>query len=868
MKNTSLFGLEGWKKYALGYVLLVAASHIVMAISGGQPIRQEKQVDNAKRLHIVKEDATLSDKKVDVYYEDIYTGEDSDPPVLLLLPGGLEGPDIFDQLSRELSAQYRLIIPHLPAYGDREKKLPNYSFQTLSVYTNQLLEKLGISNVHVLGYGLGGASAIYLAHDHPEKVQSLSLVSSIGVQELELLGSYRLNHAVHGIQLGAVWLLYHAVPHFGLMDLTGINMAYAKSHYESDQRPLRSYLKQYKKPMLIVHGRKDPLVPLAAAKEHHRIVPQSRMKLYKGDHDIIETHSDSVSRALNRFISDVRAGKAKTASDALPERIKRAQEDFSNVDFQKFKGISLLIIMLIIILGTFVSEDLTCIGAGLLAARGLIGFWPATVACFIGIFVGDIGLYLIGRLLGRPAIRKAPFKWFISERDLTKSAEWFKVRGPTIIIATRFLPGSRLPTYISAGIIGAGFWMFTFYFLLAAAVWTPMLVGISKILGNELMRYFSLYQDYAIWVFLAAVMLMVMIVKIIVPAFSYKGRRLLVSRFRRLSRWEYWPPYILYAPVCCYILYLGLKFRCLTLFTACNPAIPEAGFVGESKTAILDLFDGKQHIARYEKIRGEEDIEDKIGRAEDFMRRHNISFPVVLKPDVGERGRGVKIVRDAEGIKTYFTDVKEDVIIQEYLEGKEFGVFYYRDPSQESGDIFSITTKELLCVEGDGQRTLEELILDDDQTVNLAKYHLEQNEGHLYDVPEDGEEVPVVELGTHARGAIFGEGKEYITDTLVAKLDDICETASGFYFGRFDLKVPSADKLAGGRGLKVIEVNGVTSESTNIYDHRYSFWDAQRILTKQWRLAFEIGYKNRKKGAEVTPVFTLFKKILYAWRRT
>lgn len=867
MKNQLISSFSGWKKYVFVYALLLFASHLVIRMTG-ETIHQENRPETAKSLQIVEEDSSLSERKIDVNYQDIYTGKSPDPPVLLLLPGGLEGPDVFNELIDDLSSRYRLILPHLPAYENRNGDLPNYSFQTLSVYTYQLLEKLNVSNVHVVGYGLGGASAIYLANDYPQKVESLSLISSIGVQELELLGSYRLNHAVHGIQLGVVWILYNAVPHFGLLDLIGINMSYAKSHYESDQRPLRSYLSQYQKPMLVLHGLEDPLVPLAAAKEHHRIVPQSKLELLDGDHDIIETHSDSVSKVLTRFISDVKAGKARTAADAPPERVKEAQKPFSNIEFQKFKGISLLIIMLIIILATLVSEDLTCIGAGLLAARGLIGFWPATAACLIGIFVGDIGLYLIGRKLGRPVIRKAPFKWFISEKDLNKSAEWFKVRGPTIIIATRFLPGSRLPTYLSAGIIGAGFWMFTLYFLLAAAVWTPMLVGISKFLGNELMRYFSLYQDYAIWVFLAAVLLLVAIIKVIIPAFSYKGRRLLVSRYRRLTRWEYWSPFILYTPVFMYIVYLGIKHRSITLFTACNPALPNGGFIGESKTEILNQFDKQRYLPAYRKICSEADPQHMLREANQFMEKQDLSFPVVLKPDVGERGYRVEIISNYEDMKRYFKESEQDIMIQEYLSGEEFGVFYYHCPSDKKGKIFSITTTELLCVRGDGQSTVEELILYNNQTVNLAKYHLEQNQERLYNVPDEGEQVEVVELGTHARGAIFGEGEKLLSEELVNTMNNICQSADGFDFGRFDLKAPSVTAFSKGRGIKIIEVNGVTSESTNIYDEKYSFWDAQRILMRQWSLAFEIGRQNHDKGVEVTSTLALLKSVFSTLRKS
>ncbi len=859
MKLSAWTGLKGWKRFVLVYTALLILSHLVIWLFDS-PIEVENGADGEVELQTVLENAEQTGQKITISYRDVYHGEEPNPETILLLPGGPEGPEVFEELIPELSSQFRVILPHLPGYGNPQKDLPDYSFQALAEYTEQLITKLDIKQVHLVGYGLGGASAIYLSHKAPNKIQSLSLTSSIGVQELELLGSYTLNHAVHGVLLGAVWLLHNAIPHFGLFDALDIDVPYAKSYYESDQRPLRSYLKEYQKPMLILHGEEDPIVPLAVAQEHYRIVPQSILKIFQADHDMVETHSDLVGQALSQFVSDVSRQTAPTASDASQERVAEAQKPFSNVEFAKFKGVTLLIIMLLIIFSTWISEDLTCIGAGLMAARGLIGFWPATLACFIGIFIGDIGLYLIGRVLGRSAIRKAPLKWIISENDLDRSAKWFQVRGPAIIIASRFLPGSRLPTYFSAGVIGAGFWMFTSYFLLAAIIWTPILVGISQLLGNELLRYFSLYQDYAIWVFLGAVVFLVVIAKIIIPAFSYRGRRMLVSRYRRVTRWEYWAPFILYTPVFFYVIYLGLKNRCLTLFTAVNPAIPDSGFVGESKSNILDLFNEKV-LARYNFISSDLDYEAKLEQAKAFMDREKLSFPVVLKPDVGERGKGVAIIHKMGEMQNYLKEMSGDIILQEYLQGEEYGVFYYRMPDDQKGDIFSITTKKLLSVRGDGSRTLEELILDDNQTVNLAKYHLRKKEGQLYEVPDDGEVIPIVELGTHARGAVFGDGRDLITEELIERMNEICDPVSGFYFGRFDLKAPSDDILKTGKDIKIIEVNGVTSESTNIYDSEYSLLDAVKILSKQWKLAFEIGKQNRENGFEPTPFWPFLKSL-------
>ena len=59
-------------------------------------------------------------------------------------------------------------------------------------------------------------------------------------------------------------------------------------------------------------------------------------------------------------------------------------------------------------LATLVSEDLACIAAGVLAARGALSFPAAVAACLAGILAGDLLLYLAGRTLGRAALARWP----------------------------------------------------------------------------------------------------------------------------------------------------------------------------------------------------------------------------------------------------------------------------------------------------------------------------------------------------------------------------------------------------------------------------------------------------------------------------
>lgn len=546
-------------------------------------------------------------------------------------------------------------------------------------------------------------------------------------------------------------------------------------------------------------------------------------------------------------------------SDAFP--VERASALFFGKRIEGAGG--LVITMILIALATLVSEDLTCIGAGLMAAGGAIGLTPAVAASFTGIFVGDILLYLAGRFIGQPALCRPPLKWVIKSDDVARASRWFAAKGAVIVLTSRFLPGSRLPTYFSAGMLGADFRRFSLYLGLAAALWTPILVGVSALVGHQMFAYFDLFKQYGIWVLLATVLLLWLILKTVVPVFSSRGRRLLLSSWRRKTRWEFWPPTVFYLPVAVYVLWLGIKHRSLTLFTAANPGIPDGGFIGESKSRILEqLQDHGEFVARFDVIPADMTTSAKIERAEGFMHRNGGSFPVVLKPDAGQRGTGVAVIRNRPQLYHYLGHAEGAAIIQEYVDGYEYGVFYYRYPDEKEGTLFSITDKRLLTLTGDGLRTLEQLILQDERAMCMAPFHFRRHQDRLFDVPRFGERIALVEVGTHCRGALFLDGSAVSSPALASVIDRISKRFEGFYFGRYDIRTPSLEDFRKGRNFKIVELNGVTSEATHIYQPGNSIWSAYRTLMRQWRIAFEIGAANRGRGVQPSTARRLLAALL------
>lgn len=509
-------------------------------------------------------------------------------------------------------------------------------------------------------------------------------------------------------------------------------------------------------------------------------------------------------------------------------------------------------LFLALALGTLITEDLTCIAAGLLVVEGRLDFTTATSACLVGILVGDVLLFFAGRWLGRPALTRAPLRWFLSPQQVDAASGWIHDNGAWVILSSRFVPGTRLPVYFAMGSFHAPFLKFFIWFFVAVLLWTPLLVGVTVLLGERALAWFDVVQRHTLPALIVLGLLIWLVVDLGVPLLTRRGRRMLVGRWRRWKRWEFWPAWLFYAPLMPYLLFLGIRHRSPLVFTAANPAMPAGGFISEPKHEIIHgLAHASEFVAQTRLLPAGQSESKRREAAQEFMAEASLDFPVVLKPDKGQRGAGVHIIRDETSLHAHLEAADYDLLLQEYVPGHEFGLFYGRLPGTARGRVFSITEKRMPVVTGDGQQTLEQLILHDERAVCVARVYLDRHRAQLDRVPAAGETVQLVELGTHCQGAVFLDGAWLWSDALEARIDAISRGYEGFWFGRYDLRAADLEALRAGEGFRIVELNGVTSEATHVYDPGNALLDAYRALGYQWRLAFRIGAANRARGAKV-----------------
>jgi len=311
----------------------------------------------------------------------------------------------------------------------------------------------------------------------------------------------------------------------------------------------------------------------------------------------------------------------------------------------------------------------------------------------------------------------------------------------------------------------------------------------------------------------------------------------------RRIRWEFWPAWAVYLPLAPKLIYYAIRHRGIAVCTLANPAIPTGGLVGESKSHILSLLP-LGHALPWALLPPGPPAQrlTLLLAAMKGEQWGGGSWPVVLKPDVGERGAGVRLIINEAAALDYLTRHHFAVLAQVHHPGPfEAGIFYVRRPNAERGYIFSITGKQFSQLTGDGVSPLEALIWRHPRYRLQAQTYLKRFAGQEGRVLKSGETLKLGFAGNHCQGTMFLDAPKWITPALTDAIDAIARQTRGFFFGRFDVRFEAIEAFTAGTDFKIIELNGLSSESTNIYDPSFSFFAGQRVLAAQWKIAYEIG---------------------------
>ncbi len=319
-----------------------------------------------------------------------------------------------------------------------------------------------------------------------------------------------------------------------------------------------------------------------------------------------------------------------------------------------------------------------------------------------------------------------------------------------------------------------------------------------------------------------------------------------------VNHFEYWPPYVFHLPSICFYIILAFRYRSLTLPTVANPGFPD------SKCAILDLVpaDSQKWLARYKRFQIPDDEYCPAEAVRHFINDAGLSYPLVVKPDLGLKGIGVELLNNDQELKSYLTRTRKNgsLQFQEYISWPgEAGVFYIKRPGAAKGDIVSLAFKSPATVTGDGQSTLKDLIMADKRTRRIGHTVMRHNRHQLTMVVPKGERIPLTFALNHTQGGVFSDAFHLLTDALRNRFDEIAQAMPDFYYGRFDVKFETPDTFVRGQRFKIIEINGALAEPMHYFDADARLKDVYRHYFSCLNVLFKISDFNRKRGYRPTP---------------
>ncbi len=158
----------------------------------------------------------------------------------------------------------------------------------------------------------------------------------------------------------------------------------------------------------------------------------------------------------------------------------------------------------VIVVGTFILEDAATVLTAMRAEEGLIPMVYALGALFVGIVLGDLGLYGLGRL----SAWTGWFQQFLPECRTLPARQWLDGRVGMAVFTSRFLPGMRLPTYTACGYLAVPFAPFVLASVVATLIWTTLLFGVSLSFGALIMKHLGEWRWLGVMAFTLSIILL------------------------------------------------------------------------------------------------------------------------------------------------------------------------------------------------------------------------------------------------------------------------------------------------------------------------------------------------------------------------
>lgn len=792
-----------WRVVLGLYLVVLIVSHLFQSKTGGMdgsllPGGDRLQVQIPNRGH---DGQIIEDESLRVVYEEFGAWNTGKTPVLLMHGAPGMGTD-FRRIAPLLTADGRAVYaPDLVGFAQSEMG-ENVSYRVQAQHMFAFLDAMGVERVHLVGWSNGGGVGLEMADFAPERIASLTMLASVGAQETEGSGSYFFEHVKYGVGLVGVGYLPDLIPHFGAMGSRDLRIGWLWSFWDSDQRELTTIMETIETPTLILHGRHDFLVSARSAEKHHEMMPNSKLVMLDASHFLPFMQVNETAGQLNAFFDrhdqpgvEPETGYENLAPIVFHGWFEHQLDRVGNWIYLIPWWASMVLIALLVRWRPFLGMVVTMV--------------------FVAMLDIDFGVGILGIGIG----------WI-----------WWLVRGAS--------PMDR-PSNVLAWVSRVGY---LFVVAIMGMIGGSLTISLMDRFGEQRLGTIG----FGVVGFVVGCGLLWVGLRVIRLVISWEGRQRIKAWLSRVTNHEYWPTGLVYITVLWWGLMRMVSGKGLRPLTAVNPGYaPDGGVQGESKDDINSKMGNDPSILQCVLIETDTNLKARIEKTLRAIGENESlgGYPIICKPDRGQRGEGVSLVKNESDIVAFCKVCDEAFVLQRYHAGPtEVGVLWVRhvesitnpDYVGPSGFIYAITIKHFPVLVGDGKNSLRRLIFKHPRHRAQAQIFLTRFVDRLEWIPEKDEELSLGFAGNHAQGAMFTDGSDLITEALSKRVgaivDGFCDQdGRGFDIGRFDLRCESLEHLSRGEGFGIIELNGITSEPTNLYDPDRSLFWAWGLLLGYWK---------------------------------
>ncbi|MDZ4844137.1 MAG: alpha/beta hydrolase [Chitinophagales bacterium] len=210
--------------------------------------------------------------------------DEGEGQAIALIHGFCEDSSVWDDFKKDLSKNFRVIIPDLPGYGNSALPKQPLTIEWMADFIYAILQNENISNPIIIGHSMGGYITLALVEKHPDFPQKIGLFHSHAFADDEEKKKFRQKGIEFVQKNGARDFVNELVPnlfaekfraeHKATVELQKMNaLAYPAETITSGLKAmiLRSdkthVLKAYRKPVLFILGKEDKAIPYGKSLE-------------------------------------------------------------------------------------------------------------------------------------------------------------------------------------------------------------------------------------------------------------------------------------------------------------------------------------------------------------------------------------------------------------------------------------------------------------------------------------------------------------------------------------------------------------------------------------------------------------------------